>query len=338
MARARNIKPKFFQNDELGELSPLARLLFIGLWTIADYKGCLEYRAKRIKTQLLPYDECSIEELASALDKSGFIAIYSVAGRMYIKILKFTEHQNPHKNERDSGSEIPDLSEKDCEISKLTQDGSTRDKNGTAPAVSLLLNPVSLNPLPDSGLPPPAEPPAEKIEPENPPRAFTAVDLSIAMRKCGVMTQPANPVLHALAEQGVSPDTVTAACEEAKRAKPGEQVGPGYVFKILERWAKDAAALKVAGATAPKSTGGAWWASETSIAAKGAEFGLTARGGERNEDFKARIQAFIDNDGKAPVVVARSRIEAPAPMEPRGIKPAGLDLKALIRQPPGGTA
>lgn len=153
MARARNIKPKFFQNDELGELHPLARLLFIGLWTIADFKGCLEYRHKRIKTQILPYDECSIEELVSALDKSGFIAIYSVQGHLYIKILKFKEHQNPHKNERDAGSDCPDIDKKDKEISKLREDGTTPDKNGTDRASSLLLNPDSLFPQPDSGFP-----------------------------------------------------------------------------------------------------------------------------------------------------------------------------------------
>lgn len=56
MARARNIKPAFFTNDELSELPPLARLLFIGLWTIADYKGCFEYKPKRLKVQLLPYE------------------------------------------------------------------------------------------------------------------------------------------------------------------------------------------------------------------------------------------------------------------------------------------
>ena len=30
---ARNIKPAFFDNDELAENDPLGRLLFIGLWT-----------------------------------------------------------------------------------------------------------------------------------------------------------------------------------------------------------------------------------------------------------------------------------------------------------------
>lgn len=139
MARARNIKPSFFTNDELSELEPLARLLFIGMWTIADFKGCFEYKPKRIKVQLLPYDDCDIESLAINLDKSGFISIYSVLDQLYIKVLNFDKHQNPHKNEKDKGSEIPDISEADffyCEkhnnVSDLQNIENNRDKNGTA--------------------------------------------------------------------------------------------------------------------------------------------------------------------------------------------------------------
>lgn len=146
MARARNIKPGFFQNDLLGELEPLARLFFIGLWTIADFKGCLEFRPKKIKAQLLPYDNCDLEELAINLERSGFIRNYSVQGQRYIKIVNFERHQNPHKNEREAGSLCPDFSENDNSIKELSKDGTTRDKNGTAPADSLFLNPSSLIP------------------------------------------------------------------------------------------------------------------------------------------------------------------------------------------------
>jgi len=83
------------------------------------------------------------------------------------------------------------------------------------------------------------------------PRAVKAVDLSIAFRASGIPTQPANPTLIELASQGVQPETVTAACEEAKAAKPGEQVGLGYVVAILKRWASEAAKVKVQGAAPP---------------------------------------------------------------------------------------
>ena len=39
MARTRSIKPSFFDNEILGDLPPLTRLLFIGLWGIADREG-----------------------------------------------------------------------------------------------------------------------------------------------------------------------------------------------------------------------------------------------------------------------------------------------------------
>lgn len=162
MARARNIKPSFFQNEQLAELDPLERLCFIGLWTIADYKGCLELRAKRIKIQLLPYDDCCIEKIAINLERSGLISIYSVQGQPYIKILNFVKHQNPHKNERDAGSQIPDIDQDDdsfiekrnnyrdlgsIEINR-DKNGTALDSNGTARADSLLLIPDSpiLNP------------------------------------------------------------------------------------------------------------------------------------------------------------------------------------------------
>jgi len=156
MARARNIKPSFFTNDELGEVNPLARLLFIGMWTIADFKGCFEYKPKRLKVQLLPYDDCNIEELVIDLEKSGFISTYTVQGRQYIKALNFTKHQNPHKNERESGSEIPNIdqadqvsSEKPLNNSDLENIENNLEQDGTDRADSLNLIPDSLNLIPE---------------------------------------------------------------------------------------------------------------------------------------------------------------------------------------------
>lgn len=158
MARARNIKPAFFTNDELSELPPLARLLFIGLWTIADYKGCFEYKPKRLKVQLLPYDDCDIEQLLSALDKSRFISIYSVQGQAYGKVLNFNKHQNPHKNEKEKGSDIPDIELRDDSIGNnpnqnngLENIENNRDKNGTTQDENETDPADSLNLIPDSG-------------------------------------------------------------------------------------------------------------------------------------------------------------------------------------------
>jgi uncharacterized protein YlbG (UPF0298 family) len=147
MARARNIKPAFFLNTDLSEIPALGRLAFIGLWTLADYKGCIECNFKKIKAQVLPYDECNLEDLLNALEQFRFIRYYFVQGKRYIKIENFERHQNPHKNEREAGSDIPDIAEKDNEIIELTQDGTKPDLIGNARADSLLLIPDSPNPI-----------------------------------------------------------------------------------------------------------------------------------------------------------------------------------------------
>ena len=97
MARSRNIKPAFFENELLGELPALDRLAFIAMWTIADFKGCFEYRPKRLKLKLLPYDDCDIEKIVERLEQSGFLKKYSIAENDYIKIINFSAHQNMMK-------------------------------------------------------------------------------------------------------------------------------------------------------------------------------------------------------------------------------------------------
>lgn len=100
--RARGIKPGFFKNDSLGTLPPLVRILFCGLWCMADRDGKLEDRPQRIKVEILPYDDCDIDSFLALLEQNGFIIRYAVQSRKYLKINKFSEHQNPHKQEKDS--------------------------------------------------------------------------------------------------------------------------------------------------------------------------------------------------------------------------------------------
>jgi hypothetical protein len=102
MARARNIKPGFFLNEELVELPFATRLLFIGLWTLADREGRLEDKPKRIKMHLFPADDLDVDSALSALTGTGFLLRYSVDGDSFIQILAFAKHQNPHKDEKAS--------------------------------------------------------------------------------------------------------------------------------------------------------------------------------------------------------------------------------------------
>lgn len=105
MARARNIKPGFFKNEVLAELPFEARLLFIGLWTLADREGRLEDRPKRIKAELFPFDGFDVDSMLSRLQSDQFLTRYTVDGARFIQIENFVKHQDPHYKEK--ASEIP---------------------------------------------------------------------------------------------------------------------------------------------------------------------------------------------------------------------------------------
>ncbi len=75
-------------------------------------------------------------------------------------------------------------------------------------------------------------------------------ELAKVMRAEGVMAQAGDPRVMALSRQGVGVETVTAACAEAKRARPGERIATAYVVKIVERWARDARFIEARGARA----------------------------------------------------------------------------------------
>lgn len=133
MARARNIKPGFYKNEDLAECSIWARYIFPGLWMLADRDGRLEDRPKRIKGELMPFDSQDAEPLLAELEDRGFLERYQNEDGSFIQISKFSAHQTPHYSEKQSVIKPPRLQE---------NDGL---KGGAQPPDSLI--PDSLNPL-----------------------------------------------------------------------------------------------------------------------------------------------------------------------------------------------
>ena len=146
MARARNIKPGFFKNEDLAECTPWARLCFAGLWTLADRDGRLEDRPKRIKGELFAYDSVEVGPLLEELEAFKFIERYRNEDGSFIQISKFSEHQTPHYSEKPSVIKPPNFQERSFddakEIPRGLQEDSEKDaslRGGRNP-----LNPESL--------------------------------------------------------------------------------------------------------------------------------------------------------------------------------------------------
>ncbi len=120
MARIRMIKPEFFDDPEVGELTPDAALFFIGLWTQADREGRLEDDMRRLKARIFPYRAVDVEALAVELHGKDMIRRYQDSnGNGYIWVRNFVKHQRPHPKE--PASVIPS-----CECAAVEKHGEPR--------------------------------------------------------------------------------------------------------------------------------------------------------------------------------------------------------------------
>jgi hypothetical protein len=103
MARIRTIKPDFFTSEDITELTPLARLLYVALWCEADREGRLTWKPKTFKMRYLPADDVDIDTLCDQLLKRRLIVLY---GNGLAFIPSFSAHQ--HVNPREAKSELPE--------------------------------------------------------------------------------------------------------------------------------------------------------------------------------------------------------------------------------------
>lgn len=93
MAKKRIIDPDFFIDEKIAKLDYKTRLLYIGLWVLADDYGVLEYESEKIKVQLFPYTKSSIQKNIEKLIKIGRLQEYEVDGKKYLWIKNFLKYQ-----------------------------------------------------------------------------------------------------------------------------------------------------------------------------------------------------------------------------------------------------
>lgn len=111
--RARLLKPGFFDDADLARLPMGARLLFAGLWCMADREGLLIDSTKKIAGDIFPHDaNIGADEVDAWLDELSprQIVRYSVDGGNYIQIKNFSKHQTVNVKERASGIPKPSRS------------------------------------------------------------------------------------------------------------------------------------------------------------------------------------------------------------------------------------
>jgi hypothetical protein len=112
MMRSRIIRPDFFEDEDLAELEPLTRLLFIGLWCLADREGRLEERIRHFRAELFRFDDVitcqDIQRHVLALSSPHpFIVRYTIDNKQFIQIPNFKKYQHVHPHEKRSTIPAP---------------------------------------------------------------------------------------------------------------------------------------------------------------------------------------------------------------------------------------
>jgi len=133
--RIRSIKPEFWQSENVGRVSREARLLFIGLWSLADDSGRTRAASRFLASVLFPYDEDAHKRVPgwlAELEGAGCIRLYEAGGSHYLDIPHWADHQ---RIDRPTASRLPEYSRglaRAREGSTNTREGSTNPRENGA--------------------------------------------------------------------------------------------------------------------------------------------------------------------------------------------------------------
>jgi len=108
MSRIRTIKPEFWQNEQLAQLSEHARLLAIALLNHADDEGYFLANASLVRAACFPFEEHSKKVLGSLheLSSVGYIEVRECSGKSVGFICTFSVHQRIDKKQKSKLSEL----------------------------------------------------------------------------------------------------------------------------------------------------------------------------------------------------------------------------------------
>lgn len=188
MSRIRSIHPGLWTDEAFVSLSPMARLLIMGVWNECDDTGSFAWSPLTLKMRVLPADNADASELLAEMVNAGIVLRYDVAGKAYGAVRNFCQYQRPKKphsvhpqtdevrkwvntearSSRDGVEEVPNELPTGGEIHRQMEDGggikedcSDEQSQPASGRVGKRLIPEDWSPPPASTLPPRAKACAE---------------------------------------------------------------------------------------------------------------------------------------------------------------------------------
>lgn len=117
MARKRMIDPNIWQSEDFSKLSTLSKLVFIGLFSLADDEGRGRCNPVYLRSTLFPYEEnirsTDINKTLSEISSNMSVVFYCCDGSNYYSLYNWNTWQ---KIDRPTKSKIPQYDEKTMQI------------------------------------------------------------------------------------------------------------------------------------------------------------------------------------------------------------------------------
>ena len=132
MARKRMIDPNIWQSEDFSKLSTLGKLVFIGLFSLADDEGRGRSNPVYLKSTLFPYEEgirsADIDKTLSEISSNMSVIFYSYDGSSYYSLYNWNTWQ---KIDRPTESKIPEYDKETMQ--RLFDEHSTNNRRAFAP-------------------------------------------------------------------------------------------------------------------------------------------------------------------------------------------------------------
>ncbi len=112
--RKRMIDPEFWLDEGLAKMTPHARLLYIGLWSLCDDNyATFPNRPLWVKAQVFPYDDVEIESLLAELEAGGKIIPFEHETNKYYFVKNFFKYQRVDRPSSPKYPEYPNIVKED---------------------------------------------------------------------------------------------------------------------------------------------------------------------------------------------------------------------------------
>jgi hypothetical protein len=268
VARIRTVKPEYFTSTQVAECSPLARLLFIGMWCFCDDGGVHPADPMRLKMEVFPADPFTKDQMAEWIGEllsQGLLVefdsdgkrFWSVTGWHHQKIEKKTiKHpqrvvaEESASSRRVVGDESSNTSREVAESSPPEGKGRDTDTEGNGKGMEHPLNPPkgdgerdlvemessSEEKSSSEDEPMPSETMREIVSEWNKIPGVTKADRITAKRRASLNARLREAYFRSNWQQGIARVALSDFCRGAKkwRADIDWFLRPDTLVKILE--------------------------------------------------------------------------------------------------------